>query len=247
MPDPVIIGRRYNGPPGSANGGYACGLFAALARPMLGTSPDGKASDIAVQLLSPPPLETPLTATSAGRRVAFWHGETLVASASHGAVPAQACPFVAPAGAREAEKAYAGHSSHPFGTCYVCGPRHRDRGLRLAPGPVPGRTDTAACTWTPGPEHAGEDGLVRPELIWAVLDCPGGWTLDPVSAPLVLGRMTARIRRLPSPGETTVVVATGSPGGGRTAQCETAVFRQDGTELARSSAVWVRRDEKAQP
>ena len=29
-----------------------------------------------------------------------------------------------------------------------------------------------ATTWTPTPDTADDDGLVRPEFIWAVLDCP---------------------------------------------------------------------------
>lgn len=244
MPNSVRIARRYNGPPGSANGGYACGVFAGLARPLLRSS-HGDEADVVVQLHAPPPLDTDLRTTGAGGRVAFWHGDTLVALAAAGAAPGEAVGFVDPEAARRAEDGYAGNTGHPYDTCWVCGPRNQDRGLRLAPGPVPGRPDTAACTWTPDGEHAGEDGLVRPELLWAILDCPGGWTLDPISAPLVLGRMTARIRMRPRPGETTVIVARGTPGTGRTAQCETALFRHEGTELARSSAVWVRQDEKA--
>ncbi|CAM5330253.1 hypothetical protein GCM10010329_38160 [Streptomyces spiroverticillatus] len=244
MPSSVSIGRRHNGPPDSANGGYACGLFAAAARPALPPSGAGPL-DVAVQLLAPPPLDTALRSVVTGRRVTFWHDDTLVASAAAGRVPDAPIASVDLAAARTAEQGYAGRESHPYGTCYVCGPDHRDRGLALAPGPVSGRPDTAACTWTPTAEHADEHGFVKPELIWAVLDCPGGWTLDPVSSPLVLGRMTARVHARPRVGETTVIVARGTPGRGRTAPCETAIFRPDGTELARSSAVWVRRDEKA--
>lgn len=247
MPLPVIIGRRYNGPPDSANGGYACGLFAERARQALKTQQSETTPDVVVQLLSPPPLGVPLTMTAAGRRVAFWHGEALVASAAPGAAPAHPVGSVAPAEARRAEQHYAGNVQHPYGTCYVCGPEHAEGGLRLAPGPVSGRPGTAACTWTPLDEHADTGGSVRPEVVWAVLDCPGGWTLDPGSVPKVLGRMTVRIRSLPTPGRQTVIVAVGSPGRGRTSQCETAMFDPDGAELARSSAVWVTQDEKALP
>ncbi|WP_435613362.1 hypothetical protein [Streptomyces sp. bgisy159] len=244
MPTHVRIGRRYNGPPDSANGGYACGVFAEAARPVLGTGGRGGTGDVVVQLLAPPPLETDLRVV-AGRRVTFWDGDDLIASAAVGAVPQEPVGFVDPPTARRAEQGYAGRAGHPFDTCYVCGPRHDDHGLRLAPGPVAGRAGTTACTWTPGDEHTGDDGLVRPELVWAVLDCPGGWTFDPVATPMVLGRMTARVRALPRAGETTVLTARGVPSADRAVRCETAIFRHDGTELGRSSAVWVRRDEKA--
>src|SRR5689334_5636814 len=59
------IGGRYNGPPHSANGGYACGLLATAAQSSL----DGR---IAVSLHRPPPLETNLTVRPAGRRVHLW-------------------------------------------------------------------------------------------------------------------------------------------------------------------------------
>ena len=49
MTDVVTIPARFNGPPGSANGGYACGLVAAAIGPAA-----------TVRLLSPPPLDVPL-------------------------------------------------------------------------------------------------------------------------------------------------------------------------------------------
>ena len=48
--DWIIIDRRFNGPPNSANGGYACGL--------VGTALD--APSVRVSLRKPPPLEVPL-------------------------------------------------------------------------------------------------------------------------------------------------------------------------------------------
>ena len=62
------IAARFNGPPGSGNGGYVCGR---IARHIRGAS--------AVTLRAPPPLETPLRVTREGDRVALFDGETLLA------------------------------------------------------------------------------------------------------------------------------------------------------------------------
>src|SRR6266851_5274881 len=93
--------------------------------------------------------------------------------------------------------------------------------LRLSPGPLAGRKGTVACTWMPC-------SAVSAELMWAVLDCPGGWTLDQVPAPWVLSRMTARIAAYPVPGETTVAVARGELQGERRARCLSALYRTNG-------------------
>lgn len=63
------IPARFNGPPGSANGGYTCELVAGL----LGV-PSAE-----VTLRSPPPLETEMAAERSGDAVRISDGETLVA------------------------------------------------------------------------------------------------------------------------------------------------------------------------
>jgi hypothetical protein len=215
------INRSYNGPPGSANGGYACGLFAVCAGP-----------DVVVHLHKPPPLGVGLSVRQSGRRTHVWRGETLLATvAPHNAiVPA---PGFVPAGTAErSSHGFRGRAGHPFPTCVVCGPDRTDpAGLRLTPGPVDHRPGTVACLWTP-------TSTVTSELMWAVLDCPGGWTLDQHTSPYVLSRMTARITGAPGVGETVVIVAVGAPDGDRIARCRSAVFRCDGTELGRADAIW---------
>ncbi len=67
----LTIPSRFNGPPASANGGYACGLVAAL----LG-------GDAEVTLRSPPPLDTPLVVSGDDGHIEVRDGETLVAEAA---------------------------------------------------------------------------------------------------------------------------------------------------------------------
>jgi hypothetical protein len=61
-----------------------------------------------------------------------------------------------------------------FPGCFVCGPaRGPGDGLRILPGPVAGRGLWAA-PWTPEETVAGASDRVRPEVVWAALDCPSG-------------------------------------------------------------------------
>ncbi|MFI0977446.1 hypothetical protein ACH4SP_10500 [Streptomyces sp. NPDC021093] len=262
--DTIRVDRRYNGPPDSANGGYVSGLVAQRARRLLGSSDD----DLVVQLHVPPPLDTDLRTTRAGRRAHVWHGDVLIATASLQAPGNDAPASVALDLAEQAMLGYEGRSAegrgadgqssdgrgaekqsaNPFPTCFVCGPDHPD-GLRLAPGPVPGLGGHVACVWTPDAttDDGTGTGTVAEELVWAALDCPGGWTLDPLRSPLVLGRMSARITALPRVGEAVVAVGRGVPGEGRVHTCGTALFLPDGTELARSTATWVRLRPTAMP
>lgn len=221
------IARTHNGPPGSANGGYACGVFARVARDVVGPA-------AVVQLHAAPPLDTELTVREHRGRAHVWHRDELVATVS-AEVPDRraAVPFVTAAAAERAAGHFAGATAHPFPSCVACGTARTDAAaLHLAPGRVEGRADLVACTWTP----AGTD----PDTVWAALDCPGGWTLDQSGSPHVLGRMSARVRAIPPPGETAIVVARHLATAGRTARVAVALFAPDGTEFGRADATWVR-------
>ncbi|WP_410585857.1 hypothetical protein [Amycolatopsis sp. lyj-23] len=228
MPTFAIDG-RFNGPPGSANGGYACGLIA-------GALPGRHA----VTLHAPVPLGTGLELREAGKRRHVWHGETLIATAVG---TTEAVDAVAPVPPDEAEanaSAYAGREGHPFPTCFACGvDRHEPDGLCLTPAPVADRPATVACTWEPGDALAGPDGRVPAEIVWSALDCPGGWTTDPRADPLLLGRMTATIDELPVPGRKYVVVAHQDSRTGRTAHNTSTLYDAGGTAIASASAIWV--------
>lgn len=221
------IPRTHNGPPDSANGGYACGMFARAAADVVGAG-------AVVQLHSAPPLDTDLTIEAHRGRVLVWHEDDLVATVSaavHGLAPA--APFVSLAAAAQASAFFVGAAAHPFPGCLVCGTARTDpAALHLTPGAVAGRPGVVACTWTPR----------EPDLdtVWAVLDCPGGWTLDQSGSPCVLGRMSARVQAIPRPGEQTIVVARHIATAGRTARVASALFGPDGTEFGRAEATWVR-------
>jgi hypothetical protein len=163
LPATVTVPARFNGPPESANGGYAAGL---LGRHVAGA---------AEVTLWAPPLERPLAMTRDGDTLAMWDGATLVAEAVPTTVEAEP-PAVVPLEAAEAATAgYPGFAEHAFPTCVVCGPqRDVGDGLRVFPGPVP-ETPVFAAPWVPDGALADADGVVAPEIVWAVLDCPSAF------------------------------------------------------------------------
>ncbi len=214
---PIIVPGRFNGPPGSANGGYSAGVFAA-------TFSAGTVSEVTLRL--PPPLDTPLSIVDGQVR------------APDGSVVAEIAPadgvdtVVPPTGYADAVGAsasYAGFTDHPFPTCYVCGPERTD-GLRL----FPGRRcdDTTAAPWI-------VPGDVSPAMIWAALDCPGGWAVIGAGRPYVLGRIAVVLDRMPEPGDHCVVVGATAASEGRKARVHTTLYGPDGDVLARARATWI--------
>lgn len=73
-----------------------------------------------------------------------------------------------------------------------------------------------------------------------MLDCPGGWTGDPVRETAVLSRMSARIEAARRPGAPHVVVGWLDSGDGHAAVDITALYGPDGGLVGAASAVWIR-------
>ena len=221
----VVIDSAHRGPKDSANGGYACGVFSALVPSAIGVPP-------AVALHAPPPLATALEVRGSDARASVWHGDVLVATVGLGSATMHAVEPVTVEEAQRAESAFEGREGHPFPTCFVCGVDTEPAlGFPLTPGRVDGR-DRVACTWTPAAD-------VSTELVWSALDCPGGWTCDPVREPMVLGRMSALVLDLPEPGRPHVVVGGLWRRNGRTAHIGTALYDPAGRLLAKATSVWV--------
>ncbi len=232
----LVVPSRFNGPPQSGNGGWTCGALADAL-----TAPPGQC--VQVRLSAPPPLDVELALTAQDGDVVASAGEVVVARAR--VVPS---PFTGPApepvswaAALAAEPGYRGRGDHPFPTCFTCGPeRTSSDGLRLSPGPLPDRPELTACTWTPDPSVA-QEGLVPPAVTWAALDCPGGWSIDLVGRPMVLGTMTARVDERPTVGARHVVMGRLVGQEGRKAWTETALYALDPVPrlLARAAALWI--------
>lgn len=188
---------------------------------------------VEVTLRLPPPLERPLSVRSSGSGAELLDGDALVAEAQAVELDVGAIPSVSYEDAAVATTRYAGFHEHPFPECFVCGPaREPADGLRIFAGPVSGRDGVVAAPWS-----ARE---VVPEIVWAAIDCPGAFAVG-VSArgETVLGRMTARIERLPREGER--CVALGWPLGedGRKLHAATALLGESADVLAIARQVWI--------
>ena len=217
----MIVPGRYNGPPDSANGGYACGLVAGLL---------GGVAEVTLRL--PPPLDRELEVVRVNGRVEVREGEAVVAEAEPVELDLEVPAPVSVEAAEEASTRYEGFVHHAYNTCFVCGPERED-GLRVYAGPVEGRPGLLAAPWTPR-----ED--VGPELVWAALDCPSGWAVDDFQREgVLLGRMAAEVDRLPTPGAPHVVLGWRIGEDGRKRHAGSALLTADGEVLARARSTWL--------
>jgi hypothetical protein len=226
----LTIARRFNGPPDSGNGGYVCGAFAVAA-----------GDDLRVRLLSPPPLDRPLSvlAGEGAGSYTLRDGEVSVASA----VPAKlelevpaAPPYVR---AVWASQHFVGFKEHTFPDCFVCGPhRRRGDGLRIFPGLLD--TGMVAAPWLPADDLDAGDGKIAVEFHWAALDCPGYFALvEDRPRKMLLGEMQAHVDRRVHVGEPCTVIGWRIAVDGRKHHCGTAIFDEDGELCARAKATWI--------
>ena len=225
VPD-LIVPRRFCGPPSSGNGGYTAGALASRV----------EASAVSVSLLAPPPLDTPMVVeTVDGLTVASVDG-TPVSRAEVGTIDQPTVEPVPVEEARAATEAFVGLDSHPFPTCFVCGPDRAD-GLRIFPGPVADQDGLTrlAATWTPDDSIADDLAAVT----WGALDCIGGWAGGLADRTMVLARMTARVDTLPLIGEEHVVVGLACGRDGRKTFTAATLHDSDGRVVARAEHLWV--------
>lgn len=229
----VEIGSRFNGPPGSAHGGYSAGL--------LGTAISGPAE---VTLLAPPPLRTPLMLEVAPDRTSatLVHRDGVartIATAGTTAVEIGPPPSIDPARVaaamptREVLRRY-----HPFPTCFGCGPdRAAGDGLCLFAGELDPHERLWGVTWRPDGSEA-----VDPLLVWAAMDCPSSAPAqDPTGTrPIVLGRFAVDVRRpVPAAGAEHLILSAPLEHQGR--KRTNAVWLVDvaGHVLAAGRATWI--------
>lgn len=176
------VPQRFCGPPDSGNGGYTCGMVAKESGGV-----------VECTLRNPVPLNTPMQIEPRDGGAVLRSGEKVIVEATP-AVLDVAPP--APVSIETAERAMA-HSpaldpSHPFPTCFVCGPkRHQHDGLRIFPATAGENLYVAA--WIPDAEFGDSSGHLRTEFLWAALDCPTGFAAGfPVAGKLVTGRLAVQ-------------------------------------------------------
>jgi hypothetical protein len=211
----VRFARRFEGPPGSANGGVIAGTLAG----------DGPAEVI---IRRPVPLETDLELRDGELRDAG--GELLAIVRPVDAVEMGDPPRVSFEDAEAASARSPWLGAHPFPTCFGCGP-DAAHGIHCLAGPV--GDGVWAVGWTPRD--------VSPPVVWAALDCPSSGPVVPADriSPHVLSRISGEITETPAVGERHVVVAWTVGEEGRKKHSASAILGPDGSVRARARATWV--------
>ncbi len=225
----ITVARRFNGPPGSGNGGYVAGL--------LGNRIDGPAE---VTLRAPIPLETSMTLVGDGRTLALRDGEVLIADAV--AKPLSLDVPAPPSFALAEELAAEGGSGtdSAYRVCLVCGrARQPGDGLRVYCSATGSSDGLHAGAWVPHAAFADEKGFVRPEFLWGALDCPGGSAVCTDGAEALTGRMHAVADADLPAGENCIVLAWPLGAEGRKRYSGTAVLDSRGRIRAKAFSTWI--------
>ena len=232
------IERRFNGPPDSAHGGVACGVFAGAVDSRQAT----------VRLTAPPPLDTDFDVVDADGWRVITGPDGPVARVRRWDVPVGLDPLPLV----DASHIERGHAwwrenvleTHQFPTCFGCGHERRPGdGLFLHPGVVEG-SEYKADVWTPA------EGETDDHWVWAAVDCPSGWgtmalgEVSPGLAPMLLGELSLVITKSPVPGTEYQVVARPAGQDGRKRWSDVALVAPDGENIARGRSTWIRLTEE---
>jgi hypothetical protein len=224
------IAERFHGPAKSGNGGYSCGR---IARHLPGT--------VAVRLKVPPPLDTQLRLETDEQEARLFDGTTLIGQAKTSALNLSAPPCPSYEDAEKASQSYLGFNMHSFPGCFVCGPQRAPQdGLRIFPGPLK-ESSTIAAPWTPDASLADASGNLKPEFLWAALDCAGAFAHFPLpeGVAVVLGELTASIAGSARPGERCIVLGWPLGVDGRKRLSGTAIYAPGDRLVALAQAVWI--------
>lgn len=233
---PLFVEPRFCGPPGTVNGGFACGAVAARC---------GGAAE--VTLRRPVPVGRPLRVRDGEpSALVVLDGDVLVAEARAAAPVPAPPPAVVAAAVRPVARRARYFDAPAFPGCFVCGPhRAAGDGLRIFPGQVAG-SPVWAAPWDLDDTVVGTDGRVRPEVVWAALDCPAGIAAGeaaglPDGTTALLGRMTADVLARPRPDQADRVVVAAWPVArdGRRLTAGSALLDPDGAVLATARTLWI--------
>lgn len=241
MQQSVIIGRQFNGPPKSANGGYASGILAG------GLAEVGYQGAVEASLHAPPPLDQALELGATAETASLMDGETKVGSAKAVTLSLEV-PDLPTNPIFVGDPVADDGAFTPFDICFVCGrARHAGDGLCLFSQRIEGHDGLIGVPWHLHQNFAREDGTIDPVFIWSALDCPGYFACAYGEAAL-LGRLTAEIfKPLRAGGEAMVFGwSKDDPNAppSRKRRCGTAVVDADGELVAKAEGLWITVDAK---
>jgi hypothetical protein len=236
IPATLTIDGRFNGPPGSGNGGFVAGTLATVL----------DASSVQATLRAPPPLGRPLALRhDPPRGLSLLDGEQLLVEAVAASFEL-ALPPVPSVDEAEAARLLGrlrarARTDDPYDSCFGCGIARHD-GLLIIAGPVPDRDDgLVATTWVPSPTEADAQGMATVPQIWTALDCPAGYAWHyrlPGAGPIVTGRIAASIDAPVVAGRRHRVIAWPIAQDGRKLHAGSALVDDNGVVVARSLQLW---------
>jgi hypothetical protein len=194
-------------------------------------------SGVVVTLKKPAPLGVELRALADEGTATLLHGEEVLACAEQAEL---AIDVPHPPNLVEAKLAETrfDQAAHIYPGCFVCGPaRASGDGWRIFPGPI--AAGRVAASWSPAAEFGDAHRGVKPEFIWAALDCPGYFAVQDAAGLALLGRMGVVVHQ-PVPVEEPLIVQAWAVGSdGRKHYAGTAIHAADGRLLASARQTWV--------
>ncbi|MET8685912.1 hypothetical protein ABZV77_16995 [Streptomyces sp. NPDC004732] len=239
--DVLTVPTSHQGYPGVAFGGYVAGVLAGRAA----------ARTVRVDFRAATPVDAPLLLgglAGGGARLTDEKGAVLATATPAPDLPLSGAPdapsWEQAAAATEAFRTTGLTGLAEDGTvvdCFGCGPRPPGRGLRQHCMPVPGR-DVVATAWTAHPAFADARGLLREELLWAVLDCPTAWAgvhAGSLRPGAVTASLTATLLRPVAAGEEHITHAWPISTAGRKHTMGVAVSTAGGQLCALGEALWI--------
>ncbi|MEI1279599.1 hypothetical protein V6Z05_14820 [Leptospira venezuelensis] len=239
--DNIIMSQRFCGPPKTGNGGFTAGILVEAA----------KTNRAEIRLLNPTPVEKSIILESEnGQRAAIYDDSKKILatlqSISVEDFPKYKLPVVPDLEeAKRISAFYPGFTTHPFPTCFVCGPKREVKdGMRIFVGPAPeqiGFENLMVGYWMPDDTVESENGIVRDAAVWGALDCPGGFAAV-LGEPqlIVLSKIRGQILEHPKIGEDYIVISWRLQKMSRAFKVMTAIFKSDSKKLAAiAEALWL--------
>ena len=181
----VTLDPRFNGPPGSAHGGYTCGVLGRAVRRAHG--------GVAARAAAAGERWGSTSTRDRARLVRDRRGAVdVVAEAVPAEVAVDPRPMPAPEPPAPDDPVYGELHEHPFPTCFACGPdRAPGDGMRIFASRIAGGDGRRRGAVDAATRPRGRDGIVRPIFVWAALDCPTGHACA-IETPAVLARLAVR-------------------------------------------------------
>lgn len=235
MSSTIRIARRFCGPPDTGNGGYSAGTLASLLP-----------GACECTLRKPIPLERDLKTENFDQHARLLADSEVIIEAVSTQLDID---LHAPVAFEQAERAMAESpalsENHPFPTCFTCGPKRAlGDGLRIFPGRLPatnGDNSVFAASWIPDSSLTNGGVVVRPEFVWAAMDCPTGFAAGfPWRGTLVTGRLAVQQMTPVYPLRPYVVVSWPAGSEGRKFHACGALYSPDGEICAKARATWIK-------